>query len=182
VKRYFITDRKAAGGFRALLEIIRDQLHLGIDYLQIREKDLTARELFEFALAVLELRNEMKPARPTRLLINSRADVASACGADGVHLPASAPTVTLPGLLVFRSCHTLQEVRAAQADAVTFGPVFDSPGKGAPVGLDALKAACTLSKPVFALGGVTWENADACVAAGAAGIAGIRLFQEPDLI
>lgn len=181
MKRYFITDRKSAGGFRALIEIIRDQIHLGLDYLQIREKDLSAREVFEFALAVLEVRRSIEAGKRSLVLINSRSDVAVACGADGVHLPADAPSATLPGLLVIRSCHTLDEVRSAHADAVTFGPVFSSPGKGTPTGLGKLREACALGKPVFALGGVNWDNSDACVQAGAVGIAGIRLFQDPEL-
>jgi thiamine-phosphate pyrophosphorylase len=182
MKRYYITDRKAVGGFRPLLELIRDQMHLGVNFVQIREKDLTARELFEFTLAVIEVRdNEMRKRLPIKIFLNSRADLALATGADGVHLPSDAPRQTLPGLLIFRSCHTLDEVRTTDADFVTFGPVFDTPGKGAPVGLDTLKAACQLGKPVYALGGVNWDNAAECMRAGAEGIAGIRLFQDPAL-
>jgi thiamine-phosphate pyrophosphorylase len=183
MKRYYITDRKSAGGFRPLLEVIRDQMHLGIDFIQIREKDISARELFEFTLTVLEVRQiGGNHPLPTKILVNSRADVALATGADGVHLPADAPYECLPGLLVARSCHTLDEVKKAKADIVTFGPVFDTPGKGSPLGLASLKAACQVAgKPVFALGGVNWENAADCMAAGATGIAGIRLFQDPEL-
>jgi thiamine-phosphate pyrophosphorylase len=177
VKRYYITDRRPIGGFRALFETVRDPMHLGVDLIQIREKDLSARELFEFTLAVLEVRGKIK----TRILVNSRADVALAAGADGVHLPSDAPMQTLPGLLVGRSCHTLAEVVQANADFVTFGPVFETPGKGPAVGLDALRAACKLGKEVYALGGVDWDNAEGCMDAGAIGIAGIRLFQEPEL-
>lgn len=180
MKRYYITDRKALGGFRPLLEVIEDQLHLGLDLLQIREKDLSAREVFEFTLAVLETRARV-PRISTKILVNSYADVAVAARADGVHLPAGAPRQVLPGLLVGRSCHTVEEVENAAADFVTFGPVFESPGKGEPVSLAGLKQACATGKPVYALGGVTWENAGACAAAGAIGIAGIRLFQEPEL-
>jgi thiamine-phosphate pyrophosphorylase len=180
VKRYYITDRKALGGFRPLLEVIRDQMHLGVDFIQIREKDVTARELFEFTLAVLEVRESgVRQPRGTKILVNTRADIAFTCGADGVHLPSSAPAETLPGLLVIRSCHTLGEIEKAQADFVTFGPVYETPGKGTPVGLQTLKAACTLGPPVLALGGVNWDNASECVDAGAIGIAGIRLFQVP---
>jgi thiamine-phosphate pyrophosphorylase len=182
MKRYYITDRKSVGGFRPLLDVIRDQMHLGVDLIQIREKDLTAHELFEFTLAVLEVRaNEVAaPARP-KILVNTRADVARVTGADGVHLPASAPRETLAGLLVARSCHTLEEVKASTADLVTFGPVFESPGKGPPVGLRALEQACRLRENVYALGGVNWDNAADCMHAGAFGIAGIRLFQAPEL-
>jgi thiamine-phosphate pyrophosphorylase len=182
VKRYYITDRKAVGGFKPLFEVIRDQLHLGVDLIQIREKDISARELFEFTLAVLELRaNQPNVALPTKILVNSRADIAKATGADGVHLPADAPRETLPGLFVGRSCHTLEELKNAKADLVVFGPIFESQGKGAPLGLTALKSACKLRRGVYALGGVNWENAAQCMEAGAEGIAGIRLFQEPDL-
>jgi thiamine-phosphate pyrophosphorylase len=182
MKRYYITNRKAIGGFRPLLEVIRDQMHLGVDYIQIREKDITARELFEFTLAVLEVRtNEVRTPLPTKILLNSRADVALATGADGVHLPSDAPQQTLPGLVVARSCHTLDDLKKTTAQFVTFGPVFDTPGKTAAVGLESLRAACQMGKSVYALGGVNWDNAAQCMSVGAEGIAGIRLFQEPDL-
>jgi len=182
MKRYYITDRKAVGGFRPLLEIIRDQMHLGVDLIQIREKDLSARELFEFTLAVLEVRaNEKIAHTPPKILVNTRADIARITGADGIHLPAAAPLETLPGLYVARSCHTLEEVKQSAADLVTFGPVFESPGKGPAIGLTAFAEACRLRKNVYALGGVNWENAAECMHAGAEGIAGIRLFQCPEL-
>jgi thiamine-phosphate pyrophosphorylase len=182
MKRYYITDRKPVGGFKPLLDVICDQLRLGVDVIQIREKDVGARALFEFTRAVLEARQaDLHAHAQTKILVNSRADVALAAGADGIHLPAQAPLETLPGLLIGRSCHTLDDVRDAKADFVTFGPVFASPGKGTPVGLEALREACSLGKPVYALGGVDWDNAADCMAAGAEGIAGIRLFQEPDL-
>src|SRR4051794_27876484 len=112
MKRYYITDRKAVGGFRPLLEVIRDQFHLGLDYLQIREKDISARELFEFALAVMEVKqSQTHPPIRSKILLNSRADVALATRADGVHLPSDAPRETLPGLLISRSCHNLAEVK-----------------------------------------------------------------------
>jgi thiamine-phosphate pyrophosphorylase len=176
MKKYYITDRKSAGGFRALLDIIRDQFSLGIDMVQIREKDLATRELFEFTLAVLEARGKSV----AKVLVNTHADVALSAGADGVHLPASAACEVPSGLLVGRSCHTLEEVMAARADFVTLSPIFESPGKGAPLGLDILRSASQLDTPVYALGGVTWENAGSCVGAGAVGIAGIRLFQSPE--
>jgi thiamine-phosphate pyrophosphorylase len=178
MKRYYITDRKSAGGLGALLEIIRVQLHLGVEIIQIREKDLPARQLFEFTLAVLQARqSQISAPVSTKIMINTRADIALATGADGVHLPASAPQDSLPGLLIARSCHTPEEVRKARASFVTFGPVFETPGKGAAQGLAALKAACQQGKPVFALGGVTWDNAQDCIDVGAHGVAGIRLFQ-----
>ncbi len=182
MKRYYITDRKAVGGFRPLLDVIRDQMQLGVDFIQIREKDLAARELFQFTLAVIDARaQEVNVHAHPKILINTRADIAKASGADGVHLPSTAPRETLPGLLIGRSCHTIEEVRQAAADIVTFGPVFPSPGKGPTTGLDQLAEAARSGKSVFALGGITWENAADCMKAGATGIAGIRLFQQPDL-
>ena len=177
MNRYYITDRKAAGGTETLLRIIEGQFQSGIELLQIREKDLSARDLFELTRKVIGIRG----SRATKILVNSRADVALAAGADGVHLPAAAPQQTLPGLLVGRSCHTVQEVLSSRADLVTFGPIFLSPGKGSPKGLDALRDACQSHIAVYALGGITWNNAAECVEAGAAGIAGIRLFQEMNL-
>jgi thiamine-phosphate pyrophosphorylase len=174
LNRYYITDRKAAGGTEKLLRIIDRQFQCGIKFLQIREKDLSGRELFELTRKVVAQRG----TRATKILVNSRADVALAAGADGVHLPAAAPEQTLPGLLVGRSCHTVQEVLSSRADLVTFGPVFESPGKGPPTGLDALRDACRFQIAVYALGGITWNNALECIEAGAAGVAGIRLFQE----
>ncbi len=183
MKRYYITDRKSAGGFRDLLLIIIDQLHIGVDLIQIREKDLHARALFDFTLAVLEVRNrELKKNRgATKILVNSRSDVARAAGADGVHLPVAAPQEVLPDLLVGRSCHTLEEVKAARADFVTLSPIFESPGKGTPLGLPALRQAAAFGKPIYALGGVNWDNAADCIEQGATGVAGIRLFQNPEL-
>ena len=185
MKRYYITDRKAVGGFRPLLDVIRDQMQLGVDFIQIREKDLAARELYNFTMAVLEARaQEPNVHAHPKILINTRADIARATGADGVHLPSSAPVETLPGLIVGRSCHAIEEVRTTKADLITFGPVFPSPNKGPAVGLDALTQACRSTHNgalIFALGGITWENAAACMSAGASGIAGIRLFQQPDL-
>jgi thiamine-phosphate pyrophosphorylase len=182
MKRYFITDRRAVGGFKPLLEVIRDQIRLGVDLIQIREKDVGARELFDFTLAAVKARQaDVQAHGRTKILVNTRADVALAAGADGVHLPSNAPRETLSGLLLSRACHTLAEVRESSADLITFGPVFASPGKGTPVGLEALRAACSLGKRVYALGGVNWDNAAACMDAGAEGIAGIRLFQAPDL-
>ena len=153
----------------------------GIPAVQLREKDLPDRSVYE----LLRLLRRALPA--SRLLANGRADLAFAAGANGVHLPADGiPTAALrrrfrDALLIGRSTHTVDEVaREARsgADYVTFGPVFASPGKGEAVGLDALAAAAKQGIPVLALGGVGIAELPGVAAAGAAGAAGIRLFQD----
>ncbi len=178
--RYYITDRAALGGCDALLEAIARNLAAGVDYIQIREKDLGAGELLRLAGRALALPNP----HGTRILVNHRTDVALAAGAHGVHLtsddvPAQRVRAIAPGLVIGVSCHTVEELRAAEgADFVVFGPVFYKAGHGPPVGLERLAEACRAARmPVLALGGVDESNAAACIDAGAAGIAGIRMFQ-----
>ena len=154
----------------------------GVPALLLREKDLPDRAVH---CPARTLRRRL-PA-PGRLLVSGRADIALAAGADGVHLPADGvPTAAVcrrfaGSLLVGRSTHTLDEVAAAAeagAGYVTFGPVFASPGKGEPTGLDRLAAACAVGIPVLALGGIGLPELPLVAAAGAAGAAGIRLFAD----
>jgi thiamine-phosphate pyrophosphorylase len=162
----------------------------GVTAIQLRDKDLPDGARFRLAC---ELRTAL-PAE-VRLLINGRVDLAIAAGADGVHLPADGlPTSALrqrfgAQLLLGRSTHRRSEVEQAAAegaDYVTFGPVFASPGKGPPQGLEALEQACRCGVPVLALGGVGLAELPQVAAAGAAGAAAIRPFHDlsrvPELV
>jgi thiamine-phosphate pyrophosphorylase len=152
----------------------------GVRLVQLREKDLDARELFELALDLRSVTSHHVAA----LLVNDRVDVALAAGLDGVHCPdAGFPPATARQLLgteslVGASCHSLDGVRRAAesgADFVFFGPVYETPSKaayGPPAGLDALKQVCAETAiPVLAVGGVTPERSPDCIAAGAVGVA-----------
>ena len=212
---YYITDRSQFRGDEparrhALLAKVAEAARAGIDYIQLREKNLSARDLESLAREAMQIICDQELATgnqqlPTALLINSRTDVALAAKAAGVHLrfrdltpqavrtlwekcgagtPARELSPRDPQISV--SCHSSQEVLQAatnQATFAVFAPVFekqDSPDR-TPAGLDKLREACGAPIPVLALGGVTLQNAHSCLAAGAAGIAAIRLFQENDI-
>jgi thiamine-phosphate pyrophosphorylase len=217
---YYITDRSQFGGDElarrdALLAKIAEAAAAGVDYIQLREKNLSGRQLEGLAREVVAVvhENVLENSTATRVLINSRTDVALAAGAAGVHLragdiaprevrgildcvatrlvpvkagqsPASAqPPHTARHFLVAASCHTVADVfhaEAGKADCAVFAPVFGKGGSAGtqPIGIAALQEACRAKIPVLALGGVNLRNAALCLHAGAAGIAGIRLFQE----
>jgi thiamine-phosphate pyrophosphorylase len=153
-----------------------------VDWVQVRDKDLPAREMIAVVRRAVEVSR--------KVLVNSRVDVALAAGAAGVHLPSGSIAasgwrrITPAGFLIGVSCHSLEDVVQAEregADYVMFGPVFTPLSKRsdlAPRGLEELgRVSRVVRIPVLALGGITEKNAADCVAAGAAGVAGITLFR-----
>ena len=167
MRRYCITDS---------LEVVRRAVDLDADMIQIRAKELSAREL-------LRLCEQATAIAGKRVLVNTRTDIAIVCGAGGVHLPANSPVprrIVPEGFLIGASCHNVDELQTAEregSDFAVYGPVFESPGKGPAIGLDALREAVrSVRLPIYALGGITEENAALCIEAGAYGIAGIRFF------
>ncbi|MEO8051407.1 MAG: thiamine phosphate synthase [Acidobacteriota bacterium] len=184
--RCYITDRRGLPPGIALIDYIGRNLASGIDWIQIRDKDLSARDLFDLTQQVLKLPNP----HGSKILVNTRVDVALAAGAAGVHLPAGSPAprvwraLTPPGFQIGVSCHTVDEVRGAEdegADYAVFGPVFAPLSKAAdlePRGIEGLaQAVRAVHIPVLALGGITAANAQDCIQAGAAGVAAISLYQ-----
>jgi thiamine-phosphate pyrophosphorylase len=197
----YITDRNQFPGStknedkeQRLLKKIAECAAAGVDWIQLREKDLSARALETLAHKAVAA---IPSGSLTRLLINSRIDVALASGAQGVHLPAHDLTASEVRVIMVRagrtvpvigvSTHAAAEVAQAEAhgaDFAVFGPVFEKDGQLNPRGLELLRQACRRPRidgapmPVLALGGINLENARQCFAAGASGIAAIRLFQQ----
>ncbi len=202
----YITDRSQFPGDestrrRRLLEKIAGAAKAGVDYIQVREKDLGGRDLEGLLTEAVGIVRSL--GAKSRLLVNSRVDIAITAGADGVNLrsediaPSDAFSVwraswayregmIAKGPIIGQSCHTAEQVQRAAASGASlalFGPVFEksSNANARRTGLEPLKAACICELPVLALGGVTVENAKACMGVGAAGIAAIRLFQNNEI-
>ena len=198
---YYITDRQQfAGGCheqeQRLLAKIAECAAAGVEHIQLREKDLETRALEELARKAMAA--IVGPG--TKLLINGRTHVALACEAHGVHLPANDLAASEVRSIFARagksdpvigvSTHSVADVASAEshgASFAVFGPVFEKSGSPNHEGLEQLRRICHRAEaaqppmPVWALGGITLENAQQCASAGAAGIAGIRLFQENDV-
>jgi thiamine-phosphate pyrophosphorylase len=195
VLRYYITDRTQFHGDetarrKALLDKIAEASHADIDFIQLREKDLSTRDLTTLAREALRVIRQSGNTH-TRLLINSRTDIAVAVGAHGVHLrsddvsPQEIRAIWPAGgasPLISISCHEINDVdKAAKngADLALFSPVFEKLGatRVPSSGLARLHKAAQLPIPVLALGGITAHNVQLCLDAGATGVAGIRIFQ-----
>lgn len=177
-KIYLITDRSQCGGLR-LIDVVEDALKGGVTAVQLREKDLSSRELYELAYDMRKLTARYD----ARLLINDRVDIALAVDADGVHLGSNSMPVHRarrllgPDRFIGFSCHNQVNAIMAQesgVDFITFGPVYYTPSKavyGKPVGVDKLESVThVLQIPVYALGGIKTENIPEVIAAGASGI------------
>lgn len=178
--RCLITDGSATADPRRWLDRIARWIRERVDLVQIRERDLPARELAALTRRVLALPNR----EYTKILINDRADIAIACGADGLHLRDGSidpARFRRPGFTVSASCHDPHDAsRFSAADYVLLGPIFHPLSKlsgSSALGVDSIREFVHRSSvPVLALGGITDQNAGACQAAGAAGIAGITYF------
>jgi thiamine-phosphate pyrophosphorylase len=181
------TTTPESEAFHNILQQVSSAVTTGIQLIQIREKRITARVLFELTSRAVAIAR----GSSTRILVNDRADIAAAAGADGVHLTTRSlnPDVIRKAFgdefLIGASTHSLSEAEMARsegADFAVFGPIFATPSKenyGAPLGVDQLFAAARQLTPfpLIALGGVSLENAIECLEAGAQGIAGITLFE-----
>jgi len=198
---YYITDRRQFPGDpqeqeQRLLAKIAECAAAGVEYIQLREKDLETRALEELARKAMTA----LAGSHTQLLINARTDVALACGAHGVHLPANDLAASdvraifararSSELVIGVSTHSAAEVASAEAHGANFavfGPVFEKSGSANREGVEQLRRICHRTEAaqppmaVWALGGITPENAQQCASAGAAGIAAIRLFQQNDI-
>lgn len=176
---YLITDRNATKG-RDLIKCVGDALAGGVKIVQLRDKDLPAKELLKLALKLRSITKKHK----AKLLINDRVDIAKISGADGVHLGVSgfsareARKILGARAVIGVSTHNLREAKKAQidgADFLTFGPVYETPSKrafGRPKGIAALNSICKkISIPIYALGGVNIDRVDEVVSAGATGVA-----------
>jgi thiamine-phosphate pyrophosphorylase len=200
--RHILTRVEPADALETLLRIISSAAAAGIDWIQIREKDLSGRDCASLTREALKRAAAPSAlgANSPRIFVNDRLDVALAERAGGVHLGEKSLAIQEAkrladsrgrggNFLIGVSTHSLGEARSAArdgADYIFFGPVFATPSKafyGPPQGLERLAEVCrAFSIPVLAIGGITLENAPSCLSAGAAGIAAIRLFQDaPDL-
>lgn len=181
------TSENFASAKQQILDIIALAVEEKVSLIQIREKHLTAPLLCELTESAVSVTR----GSSTKVLVNDRADIAMACGADGVHLTSNSIPVNVirsmvpADFLVGISSHSLDDAMAAAQDGADFAvlaPVFDTPGKGEPLGIDMLAEVCRATQPfpILALGGTNERNLAEVLRAGASGFAAIRAMNEPD--
>ena len=181
------TSENFASAKQQILDIIALAVEEKVSLIQIREKHLTALLLCELTESAVSVTR----GSTTKVLVNDRADIAMACGADGVHLTSNSIPVNVirsmvpADFLVGISSHSLDDAMAAAQDGADFAvlaPVFDTPGKGEPLGIDMLAEVCRATQPfpILALGGTNERNLAEVLRAGAGGFAAIRAMNEPD--
>lgn len=169
------------------LELIKIAVQSEVSLIQIREKKLTARLIFEFAREAQEMTRNTR----TKLLVNDRADIALAANADGVHLTSCSLSCRIirenfpENFIIGVSTHSVAEVEEARkrmANFVTFSPIFPTPGKSEPQGIENLRETCEKVKPfsVVALGGIGADNISKVLKAGASGFAAIRFLNDAE--
>ena len=189
---YLITDGDATAGNFAekktkILELVKAAVRSNISLVQLREKKLPARFVFELAVEAVKFARKSR----TKILINDRADIAAAAGADGVHLTSHSIFAEIvrrnfpDNFIIGVSTHTLEEAENARqngADFITFSPIFSSPNKGEAQGIGKLREICEKLKPfpVIALGGIDETNYKSVLENGASGFAAIRFLNNPE--
>lgn len=190
---YYITARHQLDSLpgpgereEGLIRKVRAAFSAGVDYVQVREKDLPAGRVAD----LVETLAGLPEKRNCRLLVNERWDIAGSCGADGVHLPSDSSLLPLiraragESIILGVSCHGKEDVARAAGEGASYvllGPIFETPSKPGvkPLGLATLSEICrSFRVHIYALGGINARNAEDCIGAGAAGVAGIRLFQQ----
>jgi thiamine-phosphate pyrophosphorylase len=181
-----LTDQNFEAEAPLLLDVLQQAIAERVSIIQIREKQLSGKFLYNLAVSVVELTR----VTSTRVLVNDRLDIALASGADGVHLASTSIPVepvrqhTPNGFIISAAAHTVTECKTAfeaGADLALYAPVFATPGKGEPQGIEKLREVCeaVFPSPVLALGGIDQSNYREALAAGASGFAAIRCLNDP---
>lgn len=183
-----VTDRLQTKG-RSLVPLLQRVLVVGMPAVQLRERDLSVRELMALAREV----QAITASCGSQLLINDRIDIALALEGVGVHLRSNSLPLPVarkmlgPQRLLGMSVHAVEEAvraEAAGADYIVLGPIYETPSKqmfGPPLGIHTLEKACTLVRiPIIGIGGVTAARAREMRHAGAFGAAVITAILGAD--
>jgi len=182
-----VTDRKASK--RNIVDVVKEAVEGGVDAVQIRENDLTAKEVYEMAVAV-----KKRTGNKAKVIVNDRIDSAISAGADGIHLGwKSIPIEKALGIarqysmIVGVSCHSIEDAAKCAdegVDYISFGPVFDTPSKAGILdarGVEGIKEVkASIEMPLAAIGGIDESNCREVIKSGADGISVIRAITASD--